>query len=234
MSAMARLTGRNKLAPKTSFGTREKKPTCRGRTSRTSDLSLCPEKNSGLIRLGGARLGLLFGEHFLSRFKLALGARVPGRRIDEGMRIAGLAVGEFLGALVDATARIAVRVLPGMGLDIDLHALHSVHLLGVLHPLLGTGKARRAAPAATPDAAIRLRAVMQSEAFDEQVARRVAWGGVDNEVLIAEVEVIALTHFHVALWHFGRLAALAVVGLAGEGFYHLPVFGHRHDAPAGK
>jgi hypothetical protein len=70
----------------------------------------------GLVRLGGARLGLLFGEHFLGRFKLTLGARVPGRRIDEGMRVAQLAVGELLGALVDAAARIAVRVLPGMGL----------------------------------------------------------------------------------------------------------------------
>src|SRR5262245_48399975 len=159
----------------------------------------CP----GLILLGGAGLGLLLGEHSVRRFELALGARIPGRRIDEGMRVARLAGGELLGALVDAAARIAVRVLPGMGLEIDLHALHSVHLLGVLHPLLGAGKARRPAPAATPDAAIGLPAVTQNEAFDEQVARRVAWGRVDDEVLIAEIEVIAFIHFHVALWHFG-------------------------------
>src|SRR5262245_24723490 len=105
------------------------------------------------------------------------------------MRIARLAGREFLRTLVDAAARITVRVLPGMRLEIDLHALHSVHLLGVLHPLLGAGKARRAAPTATPDAAIGLSAVMQNEAFDEQVARRVARSSVDNEVLIAEVEV---------------------------------------------
>src|SRR5262245_58238476 len=37
--------------------------------------------------LGGAGLGLLFGEHPLGRFELPLGARVPGRRIDEGMRV---------------------------------------------------------------------------------------------------------------------------------------------------
>jgi hypothetical protein len=54
---------------------------------------------------------------------------------------------------------------------------------------------------------------VQNEAFDEQIARRVAWGGVDNEVLIAEVEVIALTHFHVALWHVGRLAVVRLLGL---------------------
>ena len=130
------------------------------------------------------------------------------------MRVPRLAVGELLGALVDAAARIAVRVLPGMGLDIDLHALHSVHLLGVFHRLLGTGKAWSAATAATPDAAIGLRAVTQHEAFDEQVAWGVARGGVNNEVLITEVEMIALTHFHVALRHFGRLAGVAVVGPA--------------------
>ena len=53
-------------------------------------------------------------------------------------------------------------------------------------------------------------------------------------MLIAEVEVVALTHFHVALWHFARLVGVAVVGLAGESFDHLPVFGRRHDARAGE
>src|SRR4051812_32604035 len=127
----------------------------------------------GLIRLASARLGLLFGEHFLGLFQLALGARIPGRRIDERIGIARLARGELLGALVDAAARIAVLALPGVGLQIDLHALNRIHLLGVLHALLGTGKARRAAAAAAPDAAIGLRALMQDEAFDEQIAGRV-------------------------------------------------------------
>ena len=86
----------------------------------------------------------------------------PGRRIDEGMRVSRFAVGELLGTLMDAAARIAVRVLPGTGHDIDLYALHGVQLLGVLHSLFGTSKARRAA--ATPDAAIGLRTIMQSEA----------------------------------------------------------------------
>src|SRR5258708_1257891 len=81
-----------------------------------------------LIRLGSSRFRLLFSEHFLSRFKLPLGARVPGRRIDEGMRVSRLAAGELLGTLVDAAPRIAVRVLPGMGHDIGLHALHGVQL----------------------------------------------------------------------------------------------------------
>src|SRR6266404_2112456 len=37
MAAMARWTGTNRLAAKTSFGTREKRPTSPGRTSRISD-----------------------------------------------------------------------------------------------------------------------------------------------------------------------------------------------------
>src|SRR5499425_1065198 len=105
-----------------------------------------------LIRLGSARFRLLVSEHFPGCFKLPLGARFPGRRIDEGMRVSRLAVGELLGTLMDAAARIAVRVLPGMGHDIDLYALHGVQLLSVLHPLLGTSEARRAAPTAAPDA----------------------------------------------------------------------------------
>jgi len=51
----------------------------------------------GLIRLGSARFRLLFSEHFPGCFKLPLGARVPGRRIDEGMRLSRLAAGELLG-----------------------------------------------------------------------------------------------------------------------------------------
>src|SRR5262245_60665323 len=150
------------------------------------------------------------------------------------MRVSRLAVGELLGTLMDAAARIAVRVLPGVGHDIDLYALHGVQLLSVLHSLLGTSKARRAAPTATPDAAIGLRTIMQSEAFNEQIARRVAGRRVEDQMLIAEVEMVALTHFHIALWHFGRLVAVAVVGPAGESFDHLPVFGRRHDARAGQ
>src|ERR1700722_5659592 len=187
-----------------------------------------------LIRLGSARFRLLFGEHFPGGFKLPLGARVPGRRIDEGMRVSWLSAGELLGTLVDAAARIAVRVLPGMGHDIDLHALHGVQLLSVLHALLRPGKARRAEATAAPDAAIGLRTIVQREAFNEQIARRVTWRRVEDQMLIAEVEVVALMHFHVALWHFARLVAVAVVGLAGESFDHLPVFGRRHDARAGE
>jgi hypothetical protein len=87
-----------------------------------------------------------------------------------------------------------------MGLQIDLHALHRAHLLGVLHALLGAGKARRAAATAAPDTFVGLRAVMQNEAFDEQIARRVAWGGVEDEVLIAEIEVIALLSLPCRAW----------------------------------
>jgi hypothetical protein len=47
--------------------------------------------------------------------------------------------------------------------------------------LLGTSEARRAAPTATPDAAIGLRTIMQSEAFNEQIARRVAGRPVPGE-----------------------------------------------------
>src|SRR5215468_6238602 len=111
-------------------------------------------RDHALIRLGSAFLRLLFSERFPGCFKLPLGARVPGRGIDEGMRVSRLAASELLGTLVDAAARIAVRVLPSMGHDIDLHALHGVQLLSVLHSLLGTGKARRAEATATPDAAI--------------------------------------------------------------------------------
>jgi hypothetical protein len=46
---------------------------------------------------------------------------------------------------------------------IDLHALHGVQLLSVLHSLLRTGKARRAEAAAAPDAAIGLRTIIQSD-----------------------------------------------------------------------
>src|SRR4051794_37027094 len=93
-----------------------------------------------LIRLGSARFRLLFSEHFPSCLKLPLGARFPGRRIDKGMRFSRLAVGELLGTLMDAAARIAVRVLPSMAHDIDLYALHGVQLLSILHSLLGTSK----------------------------------------------------------------------------------------------
>jgi hypothetical protein len=80
------------------------------------------------------------------------------------MRVSRFSAGELLGTLVDAAPRIAVRVLPRMGHDIDLHALHGVQLLSVLHSLLRTGKARRAETAAAPDAAIGLRTITQSEA----------------------------------------------------------------------
>ena len=86
------------------------------------------------------------------------------------MRLSRLAAGELLGALVDAAARIAVRVLPGMSHEIDLHALHGVELLGVLHALLRTGEARRAEAAAAPDAAVGIATIVQREAFDEQIA----------------------------------------------------------------
>src|SRR5215510_12855801 len=117
--------------------------------------------DAGLIRLGSARFRLLFSEHLPGVFKLPLGACIPSRGIDEGMRVSRLAGGKLLGTLVDAAARIAVRVLPSMGHDIDLHALHGVQLLGILHPLLGSGKARRAETAAAPDAAIGLRTIVQ-------------------------------------------------------------------------
>src|SRR2546423_405518 len=77
--AMIPPTGRNRLAPKTSSGIREKTPTCRRLATRTSDgdYSSAPESaDLRLVRLRGAAVFFAAAVFFDAR--LALAATAPG------------------------------------------------------------------------------------------------------------------------------------------------------------
>src|SRR6266446_866019 len=112
------------------------------------------------------------------------------------MRIAGLARCQQLRALMDAAAGIAIGVLPGMRLDVNLNPLDGRDLVRIDDALSRSGKPGSSAAAAAPDALIRFGAVLEQKPFDEHVARRVTWSGMDDQMLIAEVEVIAFLGRH--------------------------------------
>src|SRR5437879_6499554 len=155
------------------------------------------------IRLFGRRSFRLFlDEHFLRGLQRTLRTRVPACRIDKGMLIA-----QQLSPLKNTAAGIAIGWLPRMGHEVHLHTLNGVELLGVDDALLRTLEARRARSTAAPDPFVRLYAVLEKQALDEQVAGSMTRRGVDDQVLIAEVEMIAFMHFHVALRGNGGLAA---------------------------
>src|SRR5258708_28106473 len=187
------------------------------------------------IRLFGRRSFRLFlGQHSLRALQRSLRPRLPACRIDKGMRIARFAGRQQLSPLKKAAAGIALGWLPRMGHEVPLPSLNGVELLGVDPALLRTLEARRARSTAAPDPLVGPDAVLEQQALDEQVAGSMTRRGVDDQVLIAEVEMIAFMHFHVALRGNGGLAAIPIVWPAVERFDHTPVFGRRHHARAGE
>src|SRR5258706_9086564 len=171
------------------------------------------------IRLFGRRSFRLFlGQHFLRGLQRSLRPRLPACRIDKGMRISRFAGRQELCPLKNAAAGIPIGWLPRMGHQVHLHTPNGNELLGVDDALLRALEARRAHSAAAPDPLVGPDAILEQQALDEQVAGSMTRRGVDDQVLIAEVEMIAFMHFHVALRGNGSLAAIAIVGPAVERF----------------